>query len=81
MRMNKFLTISLLMEGSERIRMAREKKLENPVTLFAAIEKDQHDALRFIAFKERRSIADIAREAIENYIREKSEKYTIVSVS
>ena len=29
--------------------MAREKKLEAPVTLFAAIESEQHQALREIA--------------------------------
>ena len=33
--------------------MAREKKLESPVTLFAAIETEQHQALREIAFNER----------------------------
>ena len=46
--------------------MAREKKLESPVTLFAAIETEQHQALREIAFVERRSIADVVREAISH---------------
>jgi len=48
--------------------MAREKKMEAPVTLFAAIETTQHDALREIAFDQRRSIADVVREAIAQYI-------------
>jgi len=48
--------------------MAREKKLESPVTLFAAIETEQHQALREIAFHERRSIADVVREAISQYV-------------
>lgn len=48
--------------------MARERKLEAPVTLFAAIETKQHQALREIAFEERRSIADVVREAISHYI-------------
>jgi hypothetical protein len=48
--------------------MAREKKMEAPVTLFAAIETAQHDALRSIAFDQHRSIADIVREAIGEYI-------------
>lgn len=48
--------------------MAREKKLEAPVTLFAAIETKQHQALREIAFEERRSLADVVREAISHYI-------------
>ena len=48
--------------------MAREKKLEAPVTLFAAIEVEQHDALRTIAFQERRSIADVVRQAIDEFV-------------
>lgn len=48
--------------------MARERKLEAPVTLFAAIETEQHQALREIAFEQRRSIADIVREAISQYV-------------
>ncbi len=48
--------------------MAREKKLEAPVTLFAAIETTQHQALREIAFEQRRSIADVVREAIGKYV-------------
>jgi len=54
--------------------MAREKKLNAPITLFAAIEEKQHEALRFIAYKERRSIADIVREAIAQYIKSRGEK-------
>jgi hypothetical protein len=48
--------------------MAPPKKLTAPVTLFAAIEQEQHDALRRLAFEERRSIADITRDAIDEYI-------------
>jgi hypothetical protein len=48
--------------------MAREKKLKAPVTLFAAIETEQHEALRKIAFDERRSLADVVREAIDRLI-------------
>ena len=48
--------------------MARERKLEAPVTLFAAIETAQHQALREIAFEQRRSIADVVREAISQYV-------------
>ncbi len=57
-------------EGSERgiDRMAREKKLEAPVVLFAAIEAEQHEALRTIAFSERRSLADVVRQAIGEFI-------------
>ena len=48
--------------------MTRMKKLETPVTLFAAIEAEQHEALRTIAFQEHRSIADIVRQAIDELI-------------
>jgi hypothetical protein len=48
--------------------MAREKKLEAAVTLFAAIEAEQHEALRTIAFKEHRSLADVVRQAITEFI-------------
>ncbi len=48
--------------------MAAQRKLDAPITLFAAIEADQHEALRRIAFDEHRSIADVAREAIGEYL-------------
>jgi hypothetical protein len=54
--------------------MAREKKLQAPITLFAAIEEKQHEALCYIGYKERRSIADVVREAISQYIKSRGEK-------
>ena len=48
--------------------MAREKKLEAAVTLFAAIEAEQHEALRTIAFTEHRSLADVVRQAMAEFI-------------
>jgi hypothetical protein len=45
-----------------------DKKLAEPVTLFAAIEAEQHQALREIAFSERRSLADVVREALTGFI-------------
>ena len=47
---------------------AGDKKLSEPVTLFAAIEAEQHDALRAIAISERRSLADVVREALSGFI-------------
>ena len=47
---------------------AGDKKLSEPVTLFAAIEAEQHEALRAIAFSERRSLADVVREALSGFI-------------
>lgn len=49
---------------------AGDKKLSSPVTLFAAIEAEQHQALRAIAFAEHRSLADIVREALSAFIEE-----------
>ena len=51
---------------------AAEKKLSTPVTLFAAIEAEQHQALREIAFAERRSLADVVREALTGFISQHS---------
>ena len=45
-----------------------DKKLTSPVTLFAAIEADQHEALRAIAFAERRSLADVVRGALDAFL-------------
>jgi len=60
--------------------MAIEKKLEAPVTLFAAIEGKQHEALREIAFKERRSIADVVREALAEFIESRASKKKVARV-
>lgn len=51
------------------------KKRGSRVVLFASIERAQHDALRYIAYKERRSIADVTRHALNNYIEQKSSEY------
>lgn len=48
--------------------MAQERKLESPVTLFAAIEQQHHERLRTLAFEEHRSLADLVREAIDEYL-------------
>ena len=53
------------------------KKLQNPVTLFAAIEESQHEAIRYMAYKEKKSIAEVVREALDSYIKSTSKKYTI----
>lgn len=44
------------------------KVKEEKVTLFAAIRKDQYDLLRYIALIENKSIAEVTREALDNYI-------------
>ncbi len=47
------------------------------VVLFASIDRAQHEALRYIAYKEKRSIADVTREAISKYMGEKLTGYQI----
>jgi hypothetical protein len=54
--------------GARRGARAGDKRLSEPVTLFAAIEAEQHEALRAIAFSERRSLADVVREALSGFI-------------
>ena len=58
---------------------AAEKKLSTPVTLFAAIEAAQHQALREIAFSERRSLADVVREALTGFISQHSARRRMVT--
>lgn len=53
------------------------RKIGKRVVLFASISEAQHEALRYIAFKERRSIADVTREALEGYIQRKSSEYPL----
>ena len=60
--------------------MAGERKLESPVTLFAAIEAKQHEDLRGIAFKEKRSLADVVREALTMFLESKKKKQKPASV-
>jgi hypothetical protein len=68
--------------------MEKKKKLEGPVTLFAAIESKQHEVLRTLAFREKRSLADVVRQALSEYIercntrgpRERNKARTLVRV-
>jgi hypothetical protein len=55
--------------------VAVERKLESPVALFAAIEAKQHESLREIAFREKRSLADLVREALDGLIRSRAKKH------
>jgi len=65
---------------AERCDMAAERKLESPVTLFAAVEAKQHEALRELAFKEKRSLADLVREALDEYIRGRTKTRKVARV-
>lgn len=54
-----------------------DKRLVAPVTLFAAIEAEQHAALRAIAFAEHRSLADVVREALTAYLAQHAQPPTV----
>ena len=56
------------------------KEAAKRVVLYAAIGEPHHDALRYIAFKEKRSVADVTREAIEQYLAAKAREYPIGSI-
>jgi hypothetical protein len=55
-------------QGRRPRAQAGDTKLAAPVTLFAAIEAEQHEALRAIAFAEHRSLADVVREALTAFL-------------
>ena len=44
-------------------------KLTAPVSVLTMIESSQHEALRLIAFNERRSVAELVREGIAEVIK------------
>lgn len=44
-------------------------KLTSPVSVLTMIESAQHEALRLIAFNERRSVAELVREGIAEVIK------------
>lgn len=54
--------------------MSKGKKLGEPVTLFAAIEAEQHEFLRRVAYEEKRSLADVVREALQEYQRKRESR-------
>ena len=45
-----------------------KENLQDPVILFASIEREQHNALRALSYKKHRSIAALTRDAIGAYI-------------
>jgi hypothetical protein len=51
--------------------MSKKNNKDDKITLFAAIYKNQYETLRLIAYKENKSLAEIAREAIDVYLHTK----------
>ena len=60
-------------------RMPRSK-LSSPVSVLTMIESEQHEALRLIAFNERRSVAELVREGIAEVIKKHAKSRKSVKV-
>ena len=58
----------------ESVIVMPKSKLHRPMILTTIIEWDQHERLRELAFKERASMADLIREALERYLRSRAQK-------
>lgn len=48
--------------------MGAPKRLEKPVYVTTILETSQHETLKLIAFKKRKPMAELIREALERYI-------------
>ena len=57
--------------------MAKKKNTneKDNVTLFAAIPEKQYEGLRAVAFKEKKSLAQVTRDAIDGYLKRKIKGY------
>lgn len=58
--------------------MGAQKKLEKAVYVTTILEKSQHELLKFMAYKKRRPMSALIREALASYLGEGS---TSASVS
>ncbi|MBF0403536.1 MAG: hypothetical protein H7843_12995 [Nitrospirota bacterium] len=54
--------------------MSAPKRLKKPVHITTVVEESQHEALRYFAYMEKRPIANLLREAIEDFIKGKTQK-------
>jgi hypothetical protein len=57
--------------------MKSETKKTKPVYITAIVEESQHEALKFVAFREQKTMAEIVQAALEDYILKKSQEYPI----
>lgn len=48
--------------------MGAPKKLGKPVYVTTVLEESQHEALKYIAYRKRKPMAELIREAIERFI-------------
>lgn len=52
--------------------MAAPKKLKKPVYVTTVLEESQHEALRRLAYKKRKPMAEIIREVLSHALRDQS---------
>jgi len=52
--------------------MGAPKRLTRPVYVTTILEKSQHEALKLIAYKKQKPMAELFREALERYIGQQS---------
>ncbi len=53
--------------------MGAPKKLTKPVYVTTVLEESQHEALKYVAYKKRKSMAELLRLAIERLIEKESD--------
>jgi len=68
---DKKTVVGVIVEGLSKVMKTR---LPGLITLFASIDMKQHEAIRTLAFKERRSIGDITSAALDMYLKKKGKK-------
>ncbi len=52
--------------------MAAPKKLKKPVYVTTVLEESQHEALRWLAYKRRKPMAELIREVLNRALKELS---------
>ena len=57
--------------------MKSETKKTKPVYITTVVEESQHEALKFVAFREQKTMAEIVQTALYDYILKKSQEYPI----
>ncbi|MDA2912599.1 MAG: hypothetical protein ACE5G6_06250 [Terriglobia bacterium] len=53
--------------------MAAPKKLKKPVYVTTVLEESQHEALRRLAYKSRKPMAELIREVLKRALRESAQ--------
>lgn len=60
--------------------MTKHKKTKRPVTVVTVIDEEQHELLLSIAFRENLTLAEIFRQALDEFIKKEATKAPIHAV-